>query len=218
MRLCKLAAAATVLITSTSANAALIDRGNGLIYDSTQDITWMADANYAKTSGYHASGMMDWFEATTWADRLNYGGYDDWRLSSTLGTDYYDRCSGTIECSDPGNEMAHLFYNDFGIADGDSIWDAPSGSSRNLFENYSSFGIGEHTYWTDTKFEYGNDPHADHFDTGYGFLGFSNAETSERFAWAVRDGDVSAVPVPAAVWLFGSGLVGLIGVARRKKA
>ena len=28
----------------------------------------------------------------------------------------------------------------------------------------------------------------------------------------------SVVPVPAAVWLFGSGLVGLIGVARRKKA
>ena len=27
----------------------------------------------------------------------------------------------------------------------------------------------------------------------------------------------SAVPVPAAVWLFGSGLIGLIGIARRKK-
>jgi len=29
---------------------------------------------------------------------------------------------------------------------------------------------------------------------------------------------VSAVPVPAAVWLFGSGLLGLIGFARRKKS
>ena len=28
--------------------------------------------------------------------------------------------------------------------------------------------------------------------------------------------DVSAVPVPAAAWLFGSGLLGLVGVARRK--
>ena len=28
----------------------------------------------------------------------------------------------------------------------------------------------------------------------------------------------SVVPVPAAVWFFGSGLIGLIGVARRKKA
>jgi hypothetical protein len=30
--------------------------------------------------------------------------------------------------------------------------------------------------------------------------------------------DVSQVPVPAAVWLFGSGLLGLVGVARRKAA
>jgi len=30
--------------------------------------------------------------------------------------------------------------------------------------------------------------------------------------------DMTAVPVPAAVWLLGSGLVGLVGVARRKKA
>jgi len=29
--------------------------------------------------------------------------------------------------------------------------------------------------------------------------------------------NVSAVPVPAAVWLFGSGLMGVIGVARRRK-
>jgi len=33
----------------------------------------------------------------------------------------------------------------------------------------------------------------------------------------VRLSVVSSVPVPAAVWLFGSGLLGLIGVARRKQ-
>ncbi|MDX2507653.1 MAG: VPLPA-CTERM sorting domain-containing protein, partial [Gammaproteobacteria bacterium] len=31
-------------------------------------------------------------------------------------------------------------------------------------------------------------------------------------------GSAEAVPVPAAVWLFGSGLLGLVGVARRKRA
>jgi len=29
---------------------------------------------------------------------------------------------------------------------------------------------------------------------------------------------VSAVPIPAAVWLFGSGLIGLVGLAKRRKA
>jgi hypothetical protein len=32
------------------------------------------------------------------------------------------------------------------------------------------------------------------------------------------EGHVSAVPVPAAAWLMGSGLLGLVGVARRRKA
>jgi hypothetical protein len=29
---------------------------------------------------------------------------------------------------------------------------------------------------------------------------------------------LSSVPIPATVWLFGSGLLGLVGMARRKKA
>ncbi|HFD32315.1 MAG TPA: VPLPA-CTERM sorting domain-containing protein [Gammaproteobacteria bacterium] len=45
-----------------------------------------------------------------------------------------------------------------------------------------------------------------------------NYKTSSFFGWAVQTGDVSAVPVPAAAWLFGSGLLGLVGAARRKRA
>jgi len=54
-----------------------------------------------------------------------------------------------------------------------------------------------------------------------GFVGLSSlVVTSNDGAFPVMDNitvDVSAVPVPAAVWLFGSGLLGLIGIARRKK-
>jgi len=38
------------------------------------------------------------------------------------------------------------------------------------------------------------------------FLGFGRLDT------------VQVIPIPAAVWLFGTGLIGLIGIARRKKA
>ncbi len=39
---------------------------------------------------------------------------------------------------------------------------------------------------------------------------------SASYNWSVAI-DVAPVPVPAAAWLFGSGLLGFIGVARRKK-
>jgi hypothetical protein len=42
---------------------------------------------------------------------------------------------------------------------------------------------------------------------------FFRNDGSDRYAWFM----VSTVPVPAAFWLFGSGLFGLIGIARRKK-
>ena len=48
-------------------------------------------------------------------------------------------------------------------------------------------------------------------------LQFMNSfERAEAFGGTLAGVSSSAVPVPAAAWLFGSGLVGLIGVARRK--
>jgi hypothetical protein len=44
----------------------------------------------------------------------------------------------------------------------------------------------------------------------------SDDVVGDTVTWAVRPGDVSAVPVPAAVWLFGSGILSLIGLASRK--
>jgi len=50
-------------------------------------------------------------------------------------------------------------------------------------------------------------------DDGTKFTGVGTNPMGEREAWFV---DIAAVPVPAAVWLFGSGLIGLIGLAGRK--
>ncbi|MFC1773854.1 VPLPA-CTERM sorting domain-containing protein [Pseudomonadota bacterium] len=55
--------------------------------------------------------------------------------------------------------------------------------------------------------------------------GFSTRTSASHYTWDIGNADphystylVKTVPLPAAVWLFGFGFVGLLGVARRKKA
>jgi len=63
--------------------------------------------------------------------------------------------------------------------------------------------------WTGTLVSAGN------IGTAWG--DFDQTQYSE--VWDIRIvGTPSQIPVPAAVWLFGSGLLGLVGVARRKKS
>ena len=54
-------------------------------------------------------------------------------------------------------------------------------------------------------------------DAGLIDVGLRN-RASAIYSIAFDNYSVTLVPVPAAVWLFGSGLIGLIGIARRKKA
>jgi hypothetical protein len=45
-------------------------------------------------------------------------------------------------------------------------------------------------------------------------FGVKVLDPAERFTYA----SFTPIPVPAAVWLFGSGLLGLVGISRRKKS
>ena len=58
------------------------------------------------------------------------------------------------------------------------------------------------------------------FASSEGFCNVGGCASSSSKVWFdnVTVSDVSAVPVPAAAWLFGSGLLGLIGISRRTKA
>jgi len=182
---------------SPSGHTALIDIGGGMIYDEDLDITWLADANYAKTNGDDADGLMPWDSAVAWADQLVFGGHDDWRLPTTSVA-----CTG-YNCT--GSELSHLFYDELGGVAGSSLA-AVHNSNYDLFTN-----IELDYYWSGTEGGIG----------AWSFLMFTGYQYAASKivhlpAWAVRTGNAAIVPVPAAVWLFGSGLLGLIGIAKRK--
>lgn len=79
------------VLAAGSADAALLSRvGGQAYYDDVLDITWLADANYAMTSGYDSDGLMTWDEAQSWIGTLNtanYLGVNDWRLPATAQPD-----------------------------------------------------------------------------------------------------------------------------------
>ena len=80
-------------------------------------------------------------------------------------------------------------------------------------------------YYTDSAYNLGADPRFANFaHTGpsatidFFIYGEGNQDLNDE-SWAMdnlRVGVTTVVPVPAAVWLFGSGLLGLIGVARKR--
>jgi hypothetical protein len=127
----KLQAIIAALMLTGAAQATLLDRGGGMIYDTELNITWLQDWNYAKTSGYTgenvaSSGSMLVSAANKWAQDLVFGGFDDWRLPTMLDT-YFPGCdysySGGTDCGynvqtkaagRVFSEMAHMYYDSLG--------------------------------------------------------------------------------------------------------
>ena len=218
--------ASALAFMSTATHAALVDRGGGLIYDSDQDVTWLQNAGL--------SGSLKWGQAMTWAENLVFGGFDDWRLPTTTLFDD-PTCSGDVRGE-------FFFESRFDCLGGEMelLTAAADPWSNPLFEN-----VNLRRYWTATPYRDWIDPciyypaydvpcNLDPDDgdrTGFywqwGFTGFDGfggpaykttaGAGNPRYAWAVRDGDVlSTVPVPAGVYLFGSGLFALFGIVKRK--
>jgi hypothetical protein len=145
------------------------------------------------------TGAMTWWGAQAWANNLTLGGVTGWSLPSTPIEEF-----GYNVTSSP---MGDLFYNQLGVSAYNSIATSTN-PNYNLFTNVQSY-----YYWLGS--EYAPIPNiAWIFNTNIGYQGNLN-KGNQLYAWAVRPGDVAAVPVPGAFWLFGSAMVGLMGLKRR---
>lgn len=233
IRMAALGVAAT-LAMSSAAQADLIDRGGGLIYDTDLDVTWLQDANYAKTSGYDADGVMTWSEATTWAANLTYFDavrnvtYDDWRLPTTTdtGTAGCNWAYGGTDCGynvDPASsEMAHLYSTELGnlsyyTASGVNSGAYSGGANPNsTLDNTGPFtNFQSSAYWSGTEYA-PNTYYAWFFYTASGNQSYNPKPNGLYYALAVRPGDVAAVPETETYALMLAGL-GLIGWRVRRR-
>jgi len=166
-------------------------------YDDQLNITWAADANI--------NGLANWHNQRAWAAGLSLGGITGWRLPSmdVNGDGTVLGCHNPLPAGIEDNEHCYM-HQISGV----------TSSTPGPFSNIQPW-----RYWSGTE-NILNPAHAWSFDfkgVVWG-QGQNNKDNFEYHAWAVRDGDVDVVPVPGAVWLFGSGLLGLIGVAKKRKA
>lgn len=225
------------LLLASAAQAALLERLDGqAYYDTDLDITWLANANLARSESFGISGSinngaMDWNTANEWIAAMNavddgkgYLGYNDWRLPKSLDTGA-PGCNFAYSGTDCGynvdlsvSEMAHLYYVELGNLarydiDGvtNSCYTHTAGCMTNQGPFVDLWYIN--TYWSTS------------YETSPNFAWVFNFEDgrqnylikSQRYPLLpVRDGDV-LVPIPGAVWLLGSAL-GVLGIARRRMA
>lgn len=200
-------------------------------YDTTLDITWLANANAAGSN-------MTWANATAWVTALDVNGITGWRLPTVTpinGTSFDTTVSadgstdlGTAATTSDGtdggwrdgsgspvSELGHLFYvtlGNLGACVPSLPWCTPQ-AGAGLTNTGPFSNVFPATYWTGSALDSTNV-----WDFGFN-TGFQsvNPKTLTGRVWAVRSGDISAVPTPAAAWLFGSGLMVLLELARRKR-
>ena len=221
---CLLGAVCTCLaVVSLNASAVLINHdwqvaGDGLIVrDTTTNLEWL---KLTETMGMTYDNVSSQF--------LMGGSFEDLRYATNaeviaiftqyfgipLGpSSYYGEIPAYI---DPGVRLASEALGT-GVSGGTDEVSGPNanyilvGYTGELMMDGGRFALGAHTRWSDTDYFSAQDPLGSHA----AYYAISASFDSVRGSYLVR---TAVVPLPAAVWLFGSGLLGLIGIARRKRA
>lgn len=193
--------------------AELHDRGGGLLYDDVMNVTWLQDANYAKTSGRSPTGMLSWQDANKWVSNLVY--HDSvrnvdlkgWRLPmiKPQGKEYvYEwKFDGLTDegynITSTRSELSYMYYKNLQLIG----WWTPDGKHPKqgfgvmgditaiwsgqrdvgLVKNLQSNG-----YWSASLEP--NHPWVFVMSEGNQRDGFPYPNS--RYVWPVRDGDVAA--------------------------
>ena len=207
----------TLLMISSSSNAELFGRleitpgsGNYLAYyDDQLNITWLKDANFAKTTGfsddYNVDGSMSWLVANQWAENLLIAGVSGWRLPklSPVNGVNFNFTYSTKGDSDNGynisvwrspyvgslnNELAYLYYNTLANDGFKNLPGASVGAGLRIINKGPFLNIDSGYYWTSTESTH-DITQAGAFSFG-GQQSWGNKEFYFR-AWAVHDGDVA---------------------------
>jgi hypothetical protein len=193
-------------LISISPHAALVDNGGGLIYDDKLDITW-AQPDDSRT----------WVDAKPWAEGLTLGGVSGWRLpyiSVAAGAGPFTGspvdCNTASETACRDNELGYMFYYNLS---GTSEQPIPPNGDPDVLALFPE--LQPSNYWSGTEFASFNVWNFN-FHNGNQLILNRSQSVINVYSWAVHAGDIRPIPVPAAVWLFGSGLLGLISIARRK--
>ncbi|MGD9160864.1 MAG: PEP-CTERM sorting domain-containing protein [Desulfobacteraceae bacterium] len=229
-----LSAVLTMLYCFTgTVHAALTTIGTATYNGSDYNLIWDEDNNGNSVVWLDYTNDADtWDNQKAWAASLDtaltlnlYDGYTvdwdgSWRLPATvdgLAVKGYDGTT-TSGYNITTSEMGHLYYEELGNL---GYYDT-SGNKRELppapdyfLQNTGDFDnlIGN-WYWSGTDYACVS-VSAWNFTMGGGSQNYRGKDSSV-YGIAVRSGQVSAVPVPGAVWLLGSGLLGLIGIRRKR--
>ena len=192
----------------TNIVTAIINASGGVIHDTPN---YYDNGTYNLTAAdFGSGGTVNWWAGQAlvhYLDTQNYGGSSQWALPTSNAVFGYDN----------GSQLGELYYNElhataypasnFGIL-GTGTFSDTSGSVGPFINAHTS------AYWPGT--EYASYPSfAWVFGTSSGVQNH-NYKDVQSYVWAVSPGQVNAVPVPGAIWLFTSALAGFIGFNRRQ--